>query len=109
MIQYRICWALSSAGRAFGLHPKGREFDPLSAHQKKEVSFLSQIVVDEGENLEKAIKRFKRLVEKEGIIREWKKREFFEKPSTIRNRKNKAMQRKLLKKNRKSHDSKAGY
>ncbi|MBQ5781140.1 MAG: 30S ribosomal protein S21 [Spirochaetaceae bacterium] len=70
---------------------------------------MSQIVVDEGENLEKAIKRFKRLVEKEGIIREWKKREFFEKPSTIRNRKNKAMQRKLLKKNRKSHDSKAGY
>jgi len=53
------------------------------------------------ELLEKAIKRFKRQVEKEGIIREWKKREFFEKPSTIRNRKRKSMERKRLKKIRK--------
>ncbi|HOX19181.1 MAG: 30S ribosomal protein S21 [Spirochaetia bacterium] len=63
---------------------------------------MSQIIVDESESLEKAIKRFKRLVEKEGIIREWKKREFYEKPSTIRNRKEKALARKLLKKSRKS-------
>jgi small subunit ribosomal protein S21 len=41
------------------------------------------------------------MVEKEGIIREYKNREFFEKPSTINNRKNKALQRKLLKKSRK--------
>ncbi|HOX92892.1 MAG TPA: 30S ribosomal protein S21, partial [Spirochaetales bacterium] len=34
---------------------------------------MSQIIVDESEPLEKAIKRFKRMVEKEGIIREWKK------------------------------------
>lgn len=50
--------------------------------------------------LEKAIKRFKRLVEKEGIIREWKRREFYEKPSAIRNRKRKAMERKRLKRQR---------
>lgn len=61
---------------------------------------IAHITVDETENLEKAIKRFKRMVEKEGIIREWKRREFFEKPSTIKNRKNKALQRKLLKKAR---------
>ena len=61
---------------------------------------IAHITVDETENLEKAIKRFKRMVEKEGIIREWKRREFFEKPSTIKNRKNKALQRKLLKKSR---------
>ncbi len=41
------------------------------------------------------------MVEKEGIIREWKKREYFEKPSTIRNRKRKALQRKRQKKLRK--------
>ncbi|MBP3417268.1 MAG: 30S ribosomal protein S21 [Spirochaetaceae bacterium] len=63
---------------------------------------MAHITVDDSENLEKAIKRFKRLVEKEGIIREYKKREYFEKPSTIKNRKNKALQRKLMKKNRKS-------
>ena len=62
---------------------------------------MAHIIVDDNEMLEKAIKRFKRMVEKEGIIREYKKREYYEKPSTILNRKNKAIQRKLMKKNRK--------
>jgi small subunit ribosomal protein S21 len=72
------------------------------------VIYISQILIDENEPLEKAIKRFKRMVEKEGIIREWKKREFFEKPSAIRNRKEKAMARKLMRKTRKTRDGK-GY
>ncbi|MDR2516664.1 MAG: 30S ribosomal protein S21 [Spirochaetaceae bacterium] len=62
---------------------------------------MAHIIVDDNEVLEKAIKRFKRMVEKEGIIREYKKREYYEKPSTILNRKKKAIQRKLLKKSRK--------
>ena len=68
---------------------------------------MAHIVVDDSENLEKAIKRFKRMVEKEGIIREWKKREYYEKPSTILNRKNKALRRKLMKKSRNPKDHKA--
>lgn len=50
------------------------------------------------------------MVEKEGIIREYKRREYYEKPSTILNRKNKAIQRKLMKKTRPSsrpHDTKS--
>lgn len=70
---------------------------------------LAHIVIDDSENLEKAIKRFKRMVEKEGIIREWKKREYYEKPSTIQNRKNKTLQRKLMKKTRKTHDVRTAY
>jgi small subunit ribosomal protein S21 len=62
---------------------------------------VAHIVVDDNEMLEKAIKRFKRMVEKEGIIREYKKREYYEKPSTILNRKKKAIKRKLMKKTRK--------
>ncbi|MCL1991374.1 MAG: 30S ribosomal protein S21 [Spirochaetes bacterium] len=62
---------------------------------------MAHIIVDENEPVEKAIKRFKRMVEKEGIIREFKKREYFEKPSTILNRKKKSNARKLMKKNRK--------
>ena len=62
---------------------------------------MAHIVIDDNEMLEKAIKRFKRMVEKEGIIREFKKREYFEKPSTILNRKKKAAARKLSKRNRK--------
>jgi small subunit ribosomal protein S21 len=62
---------------------------------------LAHIIVADNEVLEKAIKRFKRLVEKEGIIREFKKREYYEKPSTILNRKKKAIARKLMKRSRK--------
>jgi small subunit ribosomal protein S21 len=61
---------------------------------------MAHIIVDDSESLEKAIKRFKRMVEKEGIIREYKKREYYEKPSTILNRKKKSMRRKLMKKTR---------
>ena len=67
---------------------------------------IAYIRVDDGENLEKAIKRFKRMVEKEGIIREWKKREYYEKPSTIKNRKKKSLERKIQKKLRKMQQSK---
>ena len=49
----------------------------------EEVITMAYVKVDENEPLEKSIKRFKRMVEKEGIIREWKKREYYEKPSTI--------------------------
>jgi small subunit ribosomal protein S21 len=68
---------------------------------------IAFVRVDDSEPLEKAIKRFKRIVEKEGIIREWKKREYFEKPSTINNRKKKAMERKQMKKLRKIQASKS--
>lgn len=70
--------------------------------------FIAFVKVDETEPLEKALKRFKRMVEKEGIIREWKKREFFEKPSTINNRKKEAIIRKQQKKLRKVQGTK-GY
>ncbi len=63
--------------------------------------YIAHITVEEGEPLEKALKRFKRIVEKEGIIREWKKREYYEKPSTIKNKKKKALERKIQKKMRK--------
>ncbi len=62
---------------------------------------IAYVRIDDNEPLEKAIKKFKRMVEKEGIVREWKKREYFEKPSTIRNRKKKALERKQMKKMRK--------
>lgn len=38
-------------------------------------------------NFEKIFKQFKREVEREGIIKEIKEREFYEKPSEIRKRK----------------------
>ena len=63
---------------------------------------MATITVDDSENLEKAIKRFKRMVEKEGIIREYKKREYFVKPSAPLHQKKTTLERKLLNKRRKS-------
>ena len=63
---------------------------------------MATINVDDSENLEKAIKRFKRMVEKEGIIREYTKREYFVKPSAILHQKNTSLERKLLNKKRKT-------
>lgn len=68
--------------------------------------FIAYVIVQSEEELERAIKRFKRQVEKEGIIREWKRREFYEKPSTIRSRRKKSLKRKQLKKMRKIGGSK---
>ena len=80
------------------------KFVPITG---KEVITIAYVRVDDNEPLEKAIKKFKRMVEKEGIIREWKKREYFEKPSTIENRKKKALQRKQMKKVRKINSMKS--
>ena len=63
---------------------------------------MATIKVDDSENLEKAIKRFKRMVEKEGIIREFKKREYFVKPSAINHQKKVTLERKSLNKKRKT-------
>ncbi len=82
---------------------------PVLRNGRKGVNTLAHIIIDDSENLEKAIKRFKRMVEKEGIIREYKKREYYEKPSTIQNRKNKTLQRKLLKKKRSVKTTRNAY
>ena len=43
------------------------------------------VEVKEGENIEKALKKFKRKFEKTGIVKELRSRQAFEKPS-VRNR-----------------------
>ena len=65
---------------------------------------MAYVKVDETEPLEKAIKR---MVEKEGVIREFKMREYFEKPSAIEHRKKKALARKQMLKVKKMRNSKA--
>ncbi|MBQ5365179.1 MAG: 30S ribosomal protein S21, partial [Spirochaetales bacterium] len=47
------------------------------------------------------------MVEKEGVIREFKMREYFEKPSAIEHRKKKALARKQMLKVKKMRNSKA--
>jgi len=48
---------------------------------------MSGITIKEGEPYESFIRRFRRACERAGILREVKRREFFEKPSQKRKRK----------------------
>ncbi len=63
----------------------------------KGVINLANIKLFDDEILEKALKRFKRLVEKEGIIREFKNRQYFKKPSIVKHELDKSRRRKELK------------
>jgi small subunit ribosomal protein S21 len=64
---------------------------------------VAVVKVEEGESIDRAIKRFKRECEREGILMEWKHHAFYEKPAEQRKNKKKAAEHKRLKKLRKMH------
>jgi small subunit ribosomal protein S21 len=55
------------------------------------------VVVGENEPFEKAFKKFKRLVEKEGILTEVKRRQFYEKPSEKKKRRERQARKRIVK------------
>ncbi len=55
------------------------------------------VIVDENEPFEKALKKFKRLVEKEGILTEVRRRQFYEKPSEKKKRRERQARKRILK------------
>lgn len=57
--------------------------------------------VKDGEPFENAMKRFKKMVEKAGILSEIRKREHYEKPSVKRKKKALAAKKRAIKKMRK--------
>ena len=61
---------------------------------------MTGIIVREDEPFEKALRRFNKTCEKEGIMSEIRKHQHFEKPSERRKRKLNAARRKQLKKAR---------
>lgn len=58
---------------------------------------MAIIQVMENEPFEKVLKRFKRVVEKEGILTEVKRRQFYEKPSEKRKRKERQARKRIIK------------
>ena len=58
---------------------------------------MPYVTVKDGENVEGALRRFKRKCEKAGILSELKKRQHYEKPSVKRKKKAIAARKKLLK------------
>ncbi|OIP65308.1 MAG: 30S ribosomal protein S21 [Nitrospirae bacterium CG_4_9_14_3_um_filter_53_35] len=55
------------------------------------------IKIREGESFEGALRRFKKMCEKSGLLSEIRKREHYEKPSIRKKRKTLAAQKKALK------------
>jgi len=55
---------------------------------------LSEVKIEDGESLESALKRFKKKVQKAGILTEIRRREHYEKPSVKRKRKSIQARRK---------------
>lgn len=51
---------------------------------------MSKVEVAPGEPLEKALKRFKKKIEREGILKVLKARKHYEKPSEVKRRKARA-------------------
>jgi len=58
---------------------------------------LIKILLREGENVEKALKRFKRKVEQAGILKEVRKREYYLKPSIKKKLKSRAAEARTRK------------
>ena len=52
---------------------------------------MAQVIVRENESLESALKRFKRLCARDGVMAEVRKREHYEKPSVKRKKKSEAL------------------
>lgn len=55
---------------------------------------MSEVISSENESFESLLKRFNRKVQQDGILSEMRRREFFEKPSIKRKRKEAAKRRK---------------
>ncbi len=58
---------------------------------------MASVSVDNNESIEKALRRFNKAVQSDGILTEARRREHYEKPSVKRKRKEAARQRKLIK------------
>lgn len=61
---------------------------------------MTSVIVREDESFESALRRFKKQVEKAGVLFEMKRREHYEKPSVRRKKKALTARKKLLKKMR---------
>ncbi len=62
---------------------------------------MADVVAQENESFESLLRRFNKRVQQEGVLSELRRREFFEKPSIKRKRKEAAKKRKSTRTTRK--------
>jgi small subunit ribosomal protein S21 len=70
---------------------------------------MPEVTIGSGASFEQALKQFNRLVQQSGILKEARKREYFEPPSVTRKRKAASKLRKSLKAARLDTKSKLKY
>jgi len=75
------------------IHRNNRDFEP----PERGVIFVAEVKIQEGESIESALRRFKRKVQQEDIIKDIKKHSFYLKPGDKR----RAKQALARKRNRK--------
>ena len=56
---------------------------------------MPTVRVEKGESLDKALRKFKKKIEREGLMRDIKKTEFYEKPSVKRRKKIQKARKKI--------------
>lgn len=71
------------------------------AHEKKESGENIRIDITDGFAVERALKKFKRLCDAYGIVKEYRAREFYQKPSVKRVEKMEAAEKRRKKTNSK--------
>jgi len=67
---------------------------------------MPQVTLKRGEDITRAIRRFKRMVEREGIMKELKKRRYYMKPSEKRKEKREAAAKRRRKMKNRSKEQK---
>lgn len=66
----------------------------LDQYYHRKESDIAYVKVRDKESIESALRRFKKLVEREGILKEFKDKQYYKKPSQIRNEKAREMENK---------------
>ena len=84
-------WGYGIPGRALPW-PSPHAYGPLG--HRHGAQLLSEVIIHEDENFERALKRFKKKCEKAGILSDLRKHRHYEKPSERRKRKMNAAVRK---------------
>ena len=80
--------------------PRARKGPPWEQIQRGGVSSLAEVKIQEGESIESALRRFKRKVQQEDIIKDIKKHSFYLKPGDKRRAKQALARKRSRKKQR---------
>ena len=55
---------------------------------------MAEVIIDGNESIESALRRFNKKVQGDGILSEYRRRQYFEKPSVVRKKKRATKKRK---------------